>query len=53
MIDNLVKMYPAYTHERVFRFEVDFAYTLLMINKTEGAIQSQANETRRKIKKKP
>ena len=53
LIDNLVKTYPSYTHEKVFRMEVDFAYTLLMINKTEGSIQAQANETRRKVKKKP
>lgn len=53
LIDNLVKMYPSYTHEDVFRFEVKFAYTLLIINKTEAKIQGEANDTRRRMKKKP
>ena len=52
MIDNIVKMYPAYNHEDVFRMEVKFAYTLLLMNKTEASIQGNANDTRRRLSKK-
>ena len=51
LIDSLVKIYPSYTHEDVFRFEVKFAYTLLIINKSQAAIKTRGNETRRKAKK--
>ena len=51
MIDNLVKTYPSYTHEDVFRFEVKFAFTLLIINKSQAAIKTNGNELRRKSKK--
>lgn len=52
-VDALVKIYPSYTHEDVFRFETKFAYSLLIMNRTEASIQETANQTRRQIQKKP
>ena len=34
-IDNLVRRYPAYTHDDVFYFEVEWAMTLLMLHKDD------------------
>ncbi len=51
LIDNLVKLYPAYDHEQIFRLELDLAYNLLLINKTEAKISSDANVLRRSMKK--
>ena len=51
LIDSLVKIYPSYTHEDVFRFELKFAFTLLIINKSQAAVRTQGNELRRKSKK--
>ena len=51
LIDTIVKIYPAYDHEAVFRMETDFAYNLLLINRTDAKIEADAN-TLRKLQKK-
>ena len=54
-IDNIVKRYPAYTHDDVFYFEADFAMNLLMLAKDDLDFSRRYDREvnrRRKLKQK-
>ena len=44
LIDNIVKAYPAYTHDDVFLLEYDFAMMLLMMAKEAADYQKEYNK---------
>ena len=48
LIDQLVKIYPRYSHDDVFDMELVFILELFLLNKTQSYIQSGAYEQQRK-----
>ena len=50
VIDEIVKAYPAYQHDEVFKMEVSFVVDLDIIGRKKAYVQAKQSEERQKEK---
>jgi len=49
LLDQMVRMYPAYTHEGIFRLSVREVYTMKLLTMENAYLENQRQKTRGKI----